>query len=419
MFRKLTIAIGVGVAMTLAAWVFTNEGLMAQGMMGGQGESGQEMMGGQGRAGQGMMTPSTQQAEPNTAATPPTRSNPSGRQNRSGNGRRVRESNIFERPLISEMLALQGQLGLTPQQIERLQALRAAFEKESIRRSADIQAAEVDLSSLLEASQPDLAKIESQTKKISTLQAELRFARIKALEQGRAVLNQKQWEQFESLAESFAPMGPYGRRWQQGQGGPGPYGGHGMMGSGMMGGYGGYGGPGGMMGGYGGPGYGPGGGYGPGMMGGYGGGYGPGAMMGAGPVYGKRAFTSNGERIYYTGISAKTGPIPRTGGPMWVYHAGVGCVACHGVEGRGGVPVMMGTAVPEDIRYPTLTAAEPHKEGEKKEEPDHPPFTDATIKQAVTQGVDPANKPLDWTMPRWQLTDEDWADLLAYLKTLK
>jgi mono/diheme cytochrome c family protein len=169
-----------------------------------------------------------------------------------------------------------------------------------------------------------------------------------------------------------------------------------------------------MMGGYGG-------GYGPGMMGGYGGGYGPGAMMGPGPgpVYGKRTFSSNGERIYYTGSSAKTGPIPRTGGPMWVYHAGVGCVACHGVEGRGGVPVMMGTAVPEDIRYPVLTTAEHREEGEKKEEVDQPPYTDATLKQAVTQGIDPANKPLDWTMPRWQLTDDDWTDLLAYLKTLR
>ena len=157
--------------------------------------------------------------------------------------------------------------------------------------------------------------------------------------------------------------------------------------------------------------------YGPGsgMMGGYG----PGAMMGPGPVSGKRTFASNGERIYYTGTSAKTGPIPRTGGPMWVSHAGVGCVACHGVEGRGGVPVMMGTAVPEDIRYPTLTTAEHREAGEKKAEMEHPPYTDATIKRAITQGVDPANKPLDWTMPRWQLADEDWTDLLAYLKTLR
>lgn len=157
---------------------------------------------------------------------------------------------------------------------------------------------------------------------------------------------------------------------------------------------------------------------GPGMMGDYG----PGAMMGPGPgpIYGKRTFASNGERIYYTGISAKTGPIPRTGGPMWVYHAGVGCVACHGVEGRGGVPVMMGTALPEDIRYPTLTAAERREAGAaKKEEAERPPYTDATIKRAITRGTDSADKPVDWTMPRWQLTDDDWADLLAYLKTLR
>ncbi|HWT80030.1 MAG TPA: hypothetical protein VN648_14685, partial [Candidatus Methylomirabilis sp.] len=46
---------------------------------------------------------------------------------------------------------------------------------------------------------------------------------------------------------------------------------------------------------------------------------GPG-MMGGGPPawYGKKGFTSNGEQIYYTGISAKTGPIPFVGGPMWL-----------------------------------------------------------------------------------------------------
>ena len=153
---------------------------------------------------------------------------------------------------------------------------------------------------------------------------------------------------------------------------------------------------------------------------------GPGGMMGGpggwgmmgGPAYVplNRRFTSNGERIYYTGISAQNGPIPRTGGPMWVYHTGVGCVACHGVHGRGGVPVMMGTAVPSDIRYAVLTGKE-HPEGEEKM--DHPPYTDATIKRAITQGLDPAGEPLDWTMPRWQVADQDLNDLLAYLKALR
>jgi len=41
------------------------------------------------------------------------------------------------------------------------------------------------------------------------------------------------------------------------------------------------------------------------------------------------------------------------------------------------------------------------------------------IKRAITKGIDPAGEPLDWTMPRWQFGDEDVADLLAYLKTLR
>jgi mono/diheme cytochrome c family protein len=144
---------------------------------------------------------------------------------------------------------------------------------------------------------------------------------------------------------------------------------------------------------------------------------GPGVMGGgSASYYGKKSFASNGERIYYTGISAKTGPIRVSGGPMWIGHGGVGCVACHGVHGRGGIPVMMGTAIPEDIRYEVLTKGGNEK---GKEEMDHPFYTDALIKRAITKGIDPAGESLDWTMPRWDMGDADLDDLLAYLKTLR
>ncbi len=152
----------------------------------------------------------------------------------------------------------------------------------------------------------------------------------------------------------------------------------------------------------------------PGMMRRYGGSEAPG---GWGPwSYEKRTFASNGERIYYSGINAKDGPIPVAGGPMWLHMGPVGCVACHGVTGRGGVPVMMGTAIPEDIRYEALTRGGPEV---GKAEPEQPPYTDALIKRAITQGVDSAGKPLDWTMPRWQMSEQDVNDVIAYLKTLK
>ena len=140
-------------------------------------------------------------------------------------------------------------------------------------------------------------------------------------------------------------------------------------------------------------------------------GMGPG-MMGRGTAL-KKHFTSNGEQIYYTGASGKNGPIPSTGGPMWVQMHNAGCVTCHGVEGRGGVPVMMGTAIPADIRYEALIKGE-YEYGEKGT-----PYTDALIRRAITEGLDPDGKPLDRTMPRWQMPFQDLNDLLVYLKTLR
>jgi cytochrome c oxidase subunit II len=120
-----------------------------------------------------------------------------------------------------------------------------------------------------------------------------------------------------------------------------------------------------------------------------------------------QAYATNGERIYFTGVSARTGPIPFTGGPAWMF-AGAGCVACHGADGAGGMPIQGVSPVPPDIRYGALTG-----EGH-----DHPPFTDATIERAITQGLDPAGRPLSEDMPRFEMTEADLEDLIEYLKVL-
>ena len=130
------------------------------------------------------------------------------------------------------------------------------------------------------------------------------------------------------------------------------------------------------------------------------------------PPYGE-GFSSNGEMIYFTGINAKGKRIPFTGGPPWLYMHGGGCASCHGPDGRGGVPVMMGTAIPPDIRYHHLIEEE--HEGDEE----HPPYTDELIRRAITEGLDPAGEPLDPTMPRWQMSEGDLNDLLEFLKTLE
>lgn len=138
----------------------------------------------------------------------------------------------------------------------------------------------------------------------------------------------------------------------------------------------------------------------------------PGTMMrgpfGAG---GPSGFRSNGERIYYTATSSSGDPITFSGGPHWFQVHGGGCVDCHGPEGRGGYPVPMTNQVAPDIRYNTLAS-------EKHEEMEHPPYTEALLKQAITKGLDPAGKPLNYAMPRWEMSERDLDDLVDYLKTL-
>jgi mono/diheme cytochrome c family protein len=150
--------------------------------------------------------------------------------------------------------------------------------------------------------------------------------------------------------------------------------------------------------------------YGGGMMGA---GYGQqGGMMGSGYAYPynvegiKTEFESNGETIYYTGFNETGKRIPISYGPQWLYMRGGSCVNCHGVDGKGGVPVMMGYKVPADITYTSLTAEE------------NPPYTDEAIKIAIRDGLEPSGELLAPTMPRWQMSDKDLNDTLQYIKTL-
>lgn len=167
--------------------------------------------------------------------------------------------------------------------------------------------------------------------------------------------------------------------------------------------------PGGMMGqGY----YGKGG-----MMGqGY---YGDDDMMGPGYVYPygvdiKTEFESNGETIYYSGYNESGQKIPISYGPNWLYVHGGSCVNCHGVDGKGGVPIMMAYSVPPDITYNSLTS----EDHEMQDGEDHIPYTDETIKIAIRDGIESSGEELDLAMPRWDMTEDDLDDIVAYLKEL-
>jgi cytochrome c oxidase subunit 2 len=129
------------------------------------------------------------------------------------------------------------------------------------------------------------------------------------------------------------------------------------------------------------------------------------------PLPGGAAAEANGRQIYLHSVDSMGEPVTYTGGPdMMVYSGGISCATCHGEDGHGGqVYFMMQNFDIPDITWPELTG--PHE--------DHPTYTVATVKKAITDGLDPAGEPLEYPMPRWQMSAVDLDDLLAYLMTLK
>ena len=135
-------------------------------------------------------------------------------------------------------------------------------------------------------------------------------------------------------------------------------------------------------------------------------------LLGTGILSGATAASTpiaRGQWIFQTGTDPSGQPIPYSGG-MGMMQAG--CASCHGTDGHGLRTMMF---VSPNITYRNLTDPAGFSEPDGTR---GPTYTDDQIRRAVTQGLDSQGKPLDWPMPRWQLTDTEWNDLLTYLKTL-
>jgi hypothetical protein len=127
-----------------------------------------------------------------------------------------------------------------------------------------------------------------------------------------------------------------------------------------------------------------------------------------GTGWGTGSFRSNGERIYFTATSERGTAISYTSGPTssgWMMGNGqLACASCHGTNGRGGEHNMgmMRVMSAKDIRWSAL----------QKE------FDAEKFRLAVTKGQDPDGTQLTTDMPRWNIGNDDLADLIVYLKTL-
>ena len=117
-----------------------------------------------------------------------------------------REMHAVARPVITLMLRNRDALGLAPEQVQRLEQLRADFLRDAIRRGADLRIAEVDLMMLRQAEPADLAQIEPKLREIERLRTDLRLARIRTVEDAKSQLTPEQRAKLRTLlAEQPGP----------------------------------------------------------------------------------------------------------------------------------------------------------------------------------------------------------------------
>jgi len=138
-------------------------------------------------------------------------------------------------------------------------------------------------------------------------------------------------------------------------------------------------------------------------------------MGSGGTSWGDGAFSSNGERIYFSATNSAGEYIQYSGGPQTGMMMGgsLSCASCHGPTGRGGIHTMhMDVMDAPDIRYSTLTSEEEEHGGE------HGEYDLDSFRLAVIGGTHPDGKALNRDMPRWRMSDQDLADLFEFLKTL-
>lgn len=127
---------------------------------------------------------------------------------------------------------------------------------------------------------------------------------------------------------------------------------------------------------------------------------------------GLSASESRGKRIYTEGIGS--GPVTAylPGPGIRVQGRGFPYIQCHRADGKG---MREGGVRAADIT-PFHLAKE--YDGPRSPGRTHPPYTDAALRDAITNGRDPAGTPLATAHPRYAMGPEDMDDLGAYFKVL-
>ncbi|HEX8281824.1 MAG TPA: ABC transporter substrate-binding protein [Pyrinomonadaceae bacterium] len=120
-----------------------------------------------------------------------------------------------------------------------------------------------------------------------------------------------------------------------------------------------------------------------------------------------------GRRLYLRGESPSGKEIQALVGELDVPASTLTCAGCHGARGEGKTE---GGVTAGNLTWANLVKpyGHTHPTGRK-----HGPFDEAAFVRAVSEGVDPSKNVMLAAMPRYRLSAEDAADLVAYLKRIE
>ncbi len=126
---------------------------------------------------------------------------------------------------------LKNELKLSDEQIDKFKKLRNDYERESIKRGAEIKLAEMDLWDLFDKKDFTADQMEKKVREVEAKKTDLRVFRFKQLSTVKSILTPEQFEKFRSMGAMMFGGGRYGMGMGGMKGGMGMPGG--MMGPGM------------------------------------------------------------------------------------------------------------------------------------------------------------------------------------------
>jgi len=116
--------------------------------------------------------------------------------------------------------SLRGMLGLSDDQVQKMRQLRMEYEKETIRKGADIRVGELEMKDLLEQKNVDLAQVEKKVRQLEALRGDLMLVRVRSMLKAKDFLNDQQFDRFKQMVLLMASHRMGGMHGPMMRGGP-------------------------------------------------------------------------------------------------------------------------------------------------------------------------------------------------------